>query len=387
VPLDRRIEAIAVLRDWGHPQPRDRVLGMWRPFPADRDAAAARASLAAALPRLLAASPATGDERFAAAVLEAAAALGVGGIEPLLVGLCEDLSRDPDTRAAALATFASVRPPEAATLAERLVADGSPVVRLAARRVRAAAIAASADDTATRAEALAAELAGVCVAHADDGQRLREQQGAIDLLAALDTPAAAAAVKRLAERLEAGTLDPRLALEVIEARGAKAGRKPPPSAAADASAATPPAEMLHGGDAARGREIFFRRASVECIRCHRAEHMGGEMGPPLDGIGDRRDRAYLLESVLRPSSRFAEGYRTAVVVTDDGRTLAGIVKAETPTELSIQAADGRIHRIPTAQIEDRADGASAMPADLAARLSRRELRDLVEWLASLRRPP
>jgi cytochrome c553 len=40
-----------------------------------------------------------------------------------------------------------------------------------------------------------------------------------------------------------------------------------------------------------------------------------------------------------------------------------------------------------ADIEDRRDGASAMPAELATRLSRRDLRDLVAWLASLRDEP
>ena len=113
------------------------------------------------------------------------------------------------------------------------------------------------------------------------------------------------------------------------------------------------------------------------------EGTGGDVGPRLDGIAARRDRAYLLESVVRPSSQFAEGYRTTVVVTDDGRTLAGILKGETPDELVIMTADGRSHRIPVSAIEDRSEGASAMPADLASKLTRRELRDLVEWLASL----
>jgi quinoprotein glucose dehydrogenase len=109
------------------------------------------------------------------------------------------------------------------------------------------------------------------------------------------------------------------------------------------------------------------------------------VGPRLDGIAARRDRAYLLESMVRPSSQFAEGYRTTVVVTDEGRTLAGIVKSETPDELVIMTVDGRSHRIPASSIEDRSEGVSAMPADLASKLTRRELRDLVEWLASLRK--
>ena len=108
------------------------------------------------------------------------------------------------------------------------------------------------------------------------------------------------------------------------------------------------------------------------------------MGPALDGIAAKRDRASLLESILEPSAKIAEGYQTTVVVTDDGRSVAGILKAETPEELVIVTADGKQERIAAASIEDRSQGPSAMPADIATKLSRRELRDLVEWLATLR---
>ena len=142
--------------------------------------------------------------------------------------------------------------------------------------------------------------------------------------------------------------------------------------------------VLVGGDAARGRDLFLRKANVECLRCHAVGGSGGIVGPPLDTTGLKRDRAYLLESLLTPSAQFADGYRTTVVVTDDGRTVSGIVKAETDEGLTILTGDGREERLATASIEDRATGASAMPADIAAKLTPRELRDLVEWLAGLR---
>jgi quinoprotein glucose dehydrogenase len=108
------------------------------------------------------------------------------------------------------------------------------------------------------------------------------------------------------------------------------------------------------------------------------------VGPALDGIAVKRDRAYLLESIVEPSAKIAEGYQTTVVVTDDGRAIAGIVKTETPEEIVIVTADGKQERVAAAAVEDRSQGPSAMPADIATKLSRRELRDLVEWLASLR---
>jgi quinoprotein glucose dehydrogenase len=354
----------------------------------------ARQALEQALPEILAAAsdqnPA--NEKLRTAVLDAAAALGVPGVGRLLAAVCDDPTRDPATRAAALVAMAASNDAAAIPLAERLSRDSESIVRRQARRVRAGAIRSTASDQsgakmagrAEGAETLAAELAAVCAEPAESEPRLREQQDAIDLLASLDVPGAGKTVEQLAARLAAGGLDPRLALDVIEARAARAGTSALTTAAAAASTDLA-AELLQGGDAGRGRELFFRRASLECVRCHRAEGTGGDVGPRLDGIAARRDRVYLLESIVRPSSQFAEGYRTTVVVTDDGRTLAGIVKGETPEELVIMTADGRSHRIPVSSIEDRSEGASAMPADLASKLTRRELRDLVEWLASLRK--
>ena len=39
--------------------------------------------------------------------------------------------------------------------------------------------------------------------------------------------------------------------------------------------------------------------------------------------------------------------------------------------------------VPLSEIEERVAGPSSMPADLAGKLSRRELRDLMAWLVSL----
>jgi quinoprotein glucose dehydrogenase len=371
-PLDRRLEAVAVLRGWASPPSLDRVLGMWRPVSEPRALAVAKQAFERELPKILAAASDqnAANEKLRTSVLDVAVALGVPGVGTLLAAVCDDASRDPATRAAALAALAASGDAAALPLA----------VRQQARRLRAKKGTQLISAGVPGLETLAVELADVCAEPAEGEPRLREQQDAIDLLATLDVPAADKAIEGLGAALAAGRLDPRLALEVIEARDAKAGAIQPSAAVTE-----PVAELLEGGDAARGRELFFRRASLECVRCHRAEGTGGDVGPRLDGIAARRDRAYLLESVVRPSSQFAEGYRTTVVVTDEGRTLAGIVKGETPEEVVIMTADGRSHRIPASSIEDRSEGASAMPADLAAKLTRRELRDLVEWLGSLRK--
>ena len=143
-------------------------------------------------------------------------------------------------------------------------------------------------------------------------------------------------------------------------------------------------DCLDGGDAAKGRAIFFGKVAVSCVRCHRAEGVGGDVGPKLDGIAKEKDRQYLLEAIVAPDAKVADAFRTTVIITDDGRTVAGIVTGEKDGVLTLKTADGGMVEVPLNTIEDRASGPSSMPADLAGKLTRRELRDLVAWLSSLR---
>ena len=87
---------------------------------------------------------------------------------------------------------------------------------------------------------------------------------------------------------------------------------------------------------------------------------------------------------MAPDAKVADAFRTTVIITDDGRTVAGIVTGEKDGVLTLKTADGGMVEVPLNTIEDRASGPSSMPADLAGKLTRRELRDLVAWLSSLR---
>ena len=76
-----------------------------------------------------------------------------------------------------------------------------------------------------------------------------------------------------------------------------------------------------------------------------------------------------------------------VVNTTKGTVVAGMVKAEDDKTLTLMTAEGTMVYLPKAQIEDRQTGPSAMPADEMQHLSKRELRDLVEFLANQKEPP
>jgi quinoprotein glucose dehydrogenase len=144
-----------------------------------------------------------------------------------------------------------------------------------------------------------------------------------------------------------------------------------------------------GGQAARGREVFWNNPTVQCLRCHKVGTEGGIVGPNLTDIGRRFPREYLLESVVNPNARISAGFESAVVTLKNGETHAGTVKREDERELVLEVTDGetgqtQILTLLKAEVSQRERGLSAMPEGLAEQLTPFELRDLVEYLSSLK---
>lgn len=66
--------------------------------------------------------------------------------------------------------------------------------------------------------------------------------------------------------------------------------------------------QLTAGDPRRGEDLFFNSPTASCAACHQVGGKGGDIGPILDGIAVRSDRAYLLESLMDPNARLAAGF-------------------------------------------------------------------------------
>src|SRR5262249_21312881 len=139
-------------------------------------------------------------------------------------------------------------------------------------------------------------------------------------------------------------------------------------------------DALAGGDAEEGQRIFFNKAEVSCLRCHKVKGIGGEVGPDLTGIATRQNREYLLESIVEPNRQIAKGFETVVLTLKNGQTRVGVLKAEDAGEVRLMTPEGKLLVVPKGQIDERETGKSAMPEDLIKKLSRTEVRDLVEFL-------
>jgi len=190
------------------------------------------------------------------------------------------------------------------------------------------------------------------------------------------------------DRLQTGKLDPALRLDVLDAASKRndAGIK---AAVARYEASRPKdddlagyRETLYGGDAIAGKKFFFERADLACQRCHKINGEGGDVGPDLSHVGGKNPREYILESILLPNKKIAPGFESVLVKLKDGKAYAGIVKSENDTTLEINSPEDGLVKIEKANIESRTPGLSPMPVDVAAMLSKRDLRDLVEFLAS-----
>ncbi len=143
-------------------------------------------------------------------------------------------------------------------------------------------------------------------------------------------------------------------------------------------------DAVSGGDAQRGKILFYE--TQKCINCHRVGTSGGEVGPNLSDIGKRAKLDYILESVVDPNANIVKGFQTEVVITDDGRTLTGVIVSEDPYELVI-ADSNQTHKVPKEQIEQRQTSPNSTMPSVANLLTVDQVGDLIAYLSTLQQAP
>ena len=68
----------------------------------------------------------------------------------------------------------------------------------------------------------------------------------------------------------------------------------------------------------------------------------------------------------------------------NGQVYAGILKKETDAELEINSPEDGMLKLNKADVKERERGLSGMPEGLADVIGRRDLRDVVEYLSTLK---
>jgi quinoprotein glucose dehydrogenase len=138
---------------------------------------------------------------------------------------------------------------------------------------------------------------------------------------------------------------------------------------------------LYGGDRAKGQELVKTHGIAQCIRCHRLDHRDST-GPGLRHIG-KKDRAYLLRSLITPSSEITEGYGTVAIETKGGENLVGVLTKSDKKFVTLKM-EKKTRRIKKADIVSQSKPISAM-VPMGSILTKEEIRDIIEFLSTLTR--
>ncbi len=136
------------------------------------------------------------------------------------------------------------------------------------------------------------------------------------------------------------------------------------------------------GRARRGQRLF---KSQGCNACHTDATGQTPKGPHLVDIGKRYKRPELIESIIKPSAKLAQGFDSWSVLTSEGKTIQGFVVLESAETLTMRQANGLSVEIPKDEIEARKkQETSMMPQGLVDSLTPEELGDLLAYLESLK---
>ena len=141
-------------------------------------------------------------------------------------------------------------------------------------------------------------------------------------------------------------------------------------------------QSLPPGDVRRGQAVFLS-ARAGCYSCHEIGYLGGTIGPDLTHVGKVRTRRDLLEAIVLPSASLVRSYEPSTVVTTAGQTVSGLVRYDSSGVLTVVIDPTRTVTLESSEVEEISPSrVSIMPRGIDKMLSRQELADLVEFLAT-----
>lgn len=362
-----RLVALEMLAHWGEPPARDYVVGIYRPLP-KRDGAPAAQALSAVASQLLSES----SEKLLVEVCNALEANLVKAASPQLLALVQNGKAPAKARLAALDALGKLGTPEFTTALNAAANDADASLKTEASKLLGK------KDPAASAKQLAASYPKAAVA---------EKKQILSALGDNPSPEAGKAIAALVA--DFAKVPAEAQLELLEAAAKRPEAK---DALAKYEAGLPQNDAmakflptLAGGDASTGKKLFNEHAVAACMRCHKVSNSGGDAGPALDGLAAHKDRRYILESIVNVNAAIADGFQMVVLSMKDGNTLAGFLKKETDAELTIQVpGEPQSKNVKKTDIKQRDTAPSGMLPNLADLLTKRELRDIVEYCATLK---
>ena len=135
------------------------------------------------------------------------------------------------------------------------------------------------------------------------------------------------------------------------------------------------------GDAAVGAKLF---ETVGCVKCHTTAKNDPPKGPFLGDIAVRYSRPELIESILRPSAKVAQGFETTTIEEKNGEAVDGFIVRESGEEIELRNITGATVVAKKDIVVRGTRTTSIMPDGLADALTPEQLASLLRYLESLR---
>lgn len=135
--------------------------------------------------------------------------------------------------------------------------------------------------------------------------------------------------------------------------------------------------LAMSGDRERGREVFKK----VCAACHKLDGIGHEVGPNLAAMQNRGPEAILV-NVLDPNREVNPQFVNYLLLTDDGRSLTGMIAAETATSVTLKRAEAQTDTVLRVNIEELASTRlSIMPEGVEKQIDVAAMSDLLAFVA------
>jgi putative heme-binding domain-containing protein len=139
------------------------------------------------------------------------------------------------------------------------------------------------------------------------------------------------------------------------------------------------------GNAAEGKKLYFGGAT--CSQCHMIGTEGKNVGPSLTEIGSKLTKEAMYVSIVSPSAGISHNYETFAVRTTDDEVVVGLMVSNTEQSVTLRDAKGIEFTFVKSDIDElKKQEKSLMPENLHELMSEQGLVDLVEYLATLKKP-
>lgn len=354
VPEELRLNALDALRQWSKPGKLDRVVGRYRPL-SDRDPAIATNAVYKKLTNLLI-DP---SQKIQSEAMALARLLRIEIPGEALVAVAKNESSIPALRIEALRALATQKN-------EKLLACITSAFESKEHSIRIEALKILAKFNPVLA------LDRVEVVLYSNKENTLEKQTALALLGGDLASAKGDSILNLLLNSSEECL-PSLKLDLTEAAAVRQINAPDPDFT----------HTLEGGDADRGRNLFMNHIAAQCIRCHKVKDgKGSDIGPNLKSAG-LQERGHHLEAIVDPQKTITEGYGSISLTLKNGQSIAGLFKSEIKGVIEIKDAEGVITKVASENVKERTPVISTMPP-MGAILTKREIRDIIEYLSTLK---